>query len=289
MTALEVSLWYKTAETKKSSLDIRMPINPEFQMTQLDSSEQNIETTTPGKSVPFSPGLSPWLPRIVYPLGRYVVMPFYFGRMEVSGQEHIPKTGPVILAPTHRSRWDAFVVPYAAGRLVTGRDLRPMVSANEMKGPQGWVIRRMGGFPVDTEQPGIGSFRYGVELLHKGEMVVIFPEGGIYQDNRVHPLKRGLARIALQVESSSPGLGVKILPISIIYSERVPHWRCDFTVNIGSPLNVADYCNVSPRLGSQKLTADLEATLKQLDGERAIAPSPIQSSTSLENVPSAQL
>jgi 1-acyl-sn-glycerol-3-phosphate acyltransferase len=171
-----------------------------------------------------------------------------------------------------------------------------MVLASEMKGLQGWFIRRMGGFPVDNNQPGIGSFRHGVELLEKGEMVVIFPEGGIFQDERVHPLKRGLARIALEVESSNPGLGVKIVPISIRYSQPVPHWRCDVKVRIGTPLNVADYCSASPkntakltvRQSSQKLTAELETALKRLDGCEAFMLSKIQSLPSLKKVPSGQ-
>lgn len=265
-------------------------------MIQLDSSEHTTETKTSTKVAHVTSTVSPWLPSILYPLARYFVIPFYFGQIQVTGQEHIPTTGPVILAPTHRSRWDAIVVPHTTGRPATDRDLRFMVSANEMKGLQGWFIRRMGGFPVDTDQPGIGSFRHGVELLEKGEMVVIFPEGGIFQDGRVHPLKRGLACIALNVESSNPGLGVKIVPISIRYSQHTPHWRCDVKVNIGNPLNVADYCTASAQSGSgltarqssQKLITDLETALKHLDGSEAIAHSKIQALTSLKKVPSGQ-
>ena len=139
-----------------------------------------------------------------------------------------------------------------------------MVSANEMKGLQGWFVRRLGGFPVDTEQPGVGSFRHGVELLLNQEMLVIFAEGNIFRDNQVQPLKRGLARIALQVESMQPGLGIKIVPISIHYSNPFPKWRGTVKVNIGSPLEVADYSSGSPKTNARKLTADLETAIKQL-------------------------
>lgn len=265
-------------------------------MIQLDSSQQTIETKTATKVVQVTSTVSRWLPSILYPLARHFVIPFYFGQIQVTGQEHIPRSGPVILAPTHRARWDAIVVPHTTGRPTTDRDLRFMVSANEMQGLQGWFIRRMGGFPVDTDQPGIGSFRHGVELLEQGEMVVIFPEGGIFQDGRVHPLKRGLACIALNVESSNPGLGVKIVPISIRYSHQIPRWRCDVKVSIGTPLNVADYYTASTegcrgltaRQSSQKLTTDLEAALKHLDGSEAIAHSKIQALASLKKVPSGQ-
>nr|WP_041226068.1 1-acyl-sn-glycerol-3-phosphate acyltransferase [Crinalium epipsammum] len=233
-------------------------------MMQL-SSEPTTQTSTSTKEGSVTSRVASWLKSIAYPVARYGILPFYFSRIEVTGQENLPTEGAVILAPTHRARWDAFVVPYATGPYVTGRDLRFMVSANEMKGLQGWFVRRLGGFPIDTEQPGIGSFRHGVELLLNKEMLVIFPEGNIFRDNQVHPLKRGLARIALQVESMQPGLGIKIVPISINYSHPFPKWRGTVKVNIASPLEAADYSSESARTNAKKLTADLETVIKQLE------------------------
>lgn len=208
--------------------------------------------------------VSPWLIPLVYPLAQYVVMPIFFGKIEVTGQEHIPRNGPVIVAPTHRSRWDAVIVPYGTGRLVSGRDPRFMVTSSEVTGVQGWFIRRLGGFPVNVERPELGSLRYSVQLLLHGEMVVIFPEGGIFRDEKVHKLKRGVARIALEVETEQPGIGVKVLPMSIKYSQPYPSLGCHVQVKMGSPLNVADYKHDSIKKSSVALRADLEASLKQL-------------------------
>ena len=91
-------------------------------------------------AVPADSQCSSWLASLVYPLGRYLVVPFYFGRVKVIGRENLPRSGPVILAPTHRSRWDAVMIPYAAGHDITGRHLRFMVSADEVRGLQGWFI-----------------------------------------------------------------------------------------------------------------------------------------------------
>ncbi len=248
-------------------------------MIQLESREHTQAKTTPtehtpemstsAKVVPVTSRVCHWLTPILYFFGRRLVLPFYFRQLKVTGQENIPKTGPVILAPTHRSRWDALLIPFAAGKTVTGRDLRFMVTQDEVKGIQGWFIRRMGGFPVNTKQPGIGSIRHSVELLRSGEALVIFPEGNIFQDGQLHPLKSGMARIALQVESSQPDINLKIVPISIRYSQLVPHWRCDAAVTIGSPLNVADYCTKSAKKSAQQLTHDLERAMRDLDEDRA--------------------
>lgn len=209
--------------------------------------------------------LSPWLLALCYPLGYYGVLPFYFNQIDVIGQENLPTSGPVILAPTHRSRWDAIIVPYAAGRWVTGRDLRFMVSVNEIKGVQGWFIDRMGGFGVNPDQPTIATLRYGVEVLQKGETLVMFPEGGIFKDGQIHALKPGMARLALQAESSKPELGIKIVPINIHYSPLTPHWRSDVRVAIGSPLHVADYATGATKPCASRLTTDLAAAMQALD------------------------
>lgn len=222
--------------------------------------------------------VSPWLSPIAYPLGCWIVLPSYFGKIDVSGQEYLPTEGPVILAPTHRARWDALIVPYAAGRRVTGRDLRFMVSASEMQGIQGWFIRRLGGFPVDPKQPAIASLRCGLEVLKNREMMVIFPEGGIFRDGRLHPLKPGLARLALQAEQSHPGLGVKIVPIYIDYGEAFPSWNCSVTLRIGQPLQACHYVQQSnansdsshqnrdttTKQQARKLTSDLTHALQCL-------------------------
>ena len=214
-------------------------------------------------------GISPILASFLYPLGCYAVMPLYFGRIEVSGQENIPLTGPVIVAPTHRSRWDPLIVSYATGRLASGRHLRFMVTTDEYNRPfQGWFIRQMGGFPINTQRPDMSSLKHSVELLYQNEMLVIFPEGGIFRDSTVSTIKRGLARIALEAESEQPGIGVKILPISLRYSDPYPSWGSKVRVKIGFPISVAKYSSDSLRKSSQKLTATLETRLKDLYEEK---------------------
>lgn len=207
---------------------------------------------------------SPWLTPLVYFLGRHFVIPFYFREVKISGQEHIPAQGPVIFAPTHRSRWDALLLPYAAGRHISGRDLRFMVTADEVKGVQGWFIRRLGGFAVNVHRPSIATLRHGVELLQQGEMMVIFPEGGIFRGDSVRSLKPGLARMALQAEASTTCLEVKILPVSLHYSHPCPHWGTDVEIKIGAPIKVADYTGVETKVGARYLTQTLHDALSGL-------------------------
>ncbi|MEL6927120.1 MAG: 1-acyl-sn-glycerol-3-phosphate acyltransferase [Cyanobacteria bacterium J06600_6] len=232
-------------------------------MTQLKSSSNSHLSSE--KTDELNSHVSPWLAKLLYPLGCYLVIPGFFGKIEIVGQENIPRQDPVIIAPTHRSRWDSVIVPYAVGRLVSGRDLRFMVSENEVKGLQGWIISRMGGFPVNTDRPQLTSVRHSIELLKSNqEMLVIFPEGGIFNDYQIHPLKRGVASIALQAETDKSNRRVKILPVGIRYSQPYPTWGADVRVDIGSALTVKEYQSKSLRQSSQKLTAALQKSLEEL-------------------------
>ncbi|MBE7383880.1 MAG: 1-acyl-sn-glycerol-3-phosphate acyltransferase [Leptolyngbya sp. SIO1E4] len=184
---------------------------------------------------------SPWLTPLAYFLGEQIVLPAYFRKITVEGQENLPRTGPVILAPTHRARWDSLVLPLVAGRSATGRDLHYMVTADEVTGIQGWFIRRLGGFAVNVRSPSISSLRHGIALLQQGQMLVIYPEGGIFRDDRVHRLKPGLARLALQAQSLSKQGSIKVVPVSIRYDSPYPRWRSSVGIAIGKPLEVSAY------------------------------------------------
>lgn len=237
-------------------------------MTQMEPQSLNTPQISTSKEValsaPISSRVSPWLAPLAYFLGCRIVLPLHFGKITTSGQKNLPTTGPVILAPTHRSRWDAVIVPAVTGRTVTGRDLTFMVSANEASGLQGWFVRRLGGFPVNTDRPSIRTLRYGVEVLLQQEMLVMFPEGNIFRDGAVHPLKPGLARLAVGAETTHPGLGVQVVPIGLKYSQSYPQWGSDVSICIGAPLQVADYNLGSVKQSAKQLTTDLENALKAL-------------------------
>ncbi len=247
------------------------PVDDEKKTELFERTDLSVQSSEPSDSLPTKKAAPPapsrvlgWLMALFYPLGRYFVLPIYFKQIEVIGREHLPATGPVILAPTHRSRWDAMTLPYAAGHDITGRHLRFMVSANEVTGLQGWFIQRMGGFPVNTDRPAIASLRHGVDILESGETLVIFPEGNIFRESHVQALKPGLARLAIQTEANHASLGIQVVPISICYSSSLVPWRSRVRVEIGAPLHVSDYCQGSHKQNAKRLSGDLQAAMEAL-------------------------
>jgi 1-acyl-sn-glycerol-3-phosphate acyltransferase len=213
--------------------------------------------------------ISPLTTSLLYPLGRRIILPAFFREIRVEGFEHFPQTGPLIIAPTHRSRWDGLVIGYTFGRPTTGRNIRYMVSINEMVGLQGWLIRQFGGFPIDPDRPAISTLRHGVELLLQAEPLVIFGEGNVFRQPEVQHLKPGLARMALQAQrlcrnSPTPSQSVQVLPVGLCYSDPCPHYGSSLVVRIGKPLDVQDYLLLSPKQGANRLTTDLIGALNHL-------------------------
>ncbi|MEM9807056.1 MAG: lysophospholipid acyltransferase family protein [Cyanobacteria bacterium P01_D01_bin.56] len=211
--------------------------------------------------------LSPWLAPLAYKIGEDLLLPNFFKTIRIVGQENIPTSGPVVFAPTHRSRWDALLVGLV-GHQATGRYLRFMVTADECVGLQGWAIKHLGGFPVDVRRPAIATLRHGVQLLQNQQTLVIFPEGDIFRKKKVQRLKPGLARLALKAEQSMPNLGVKIVPIYLDYDSPRPSLGSSVEVRIGKPLEANDYVTSdSPKQQAIRLTVDLKQSLDSLSNQ----------------------
>jgi 1-acyl-sn-glycerol-3-phosphate acyltransferase len=184
-------------------------------------------------------------------------MRVYF-RLEVIGREHIPQNGPVILAPTHRSRWDTLAL-YCG----TYRPLRFLTSHDEFAGTQNWFMRRMGAFPINTRRPTPGAMRHCRELLLGGQPLVIFPEGNLfyYPPNQVHPLKPGTAWLALDCQERLPEVTLTIVPVRLNYSDRVLRLRSRVRVEVGEPIPLKPYLDLPRKQGMARLTQDLQQAL----------------------------
>jgi len=165
-------------------------------------------------------GVSPWLAPLAMAITQDLALPAYFSGIRVVGRDHLPSSGPILLAPTHRARWDALLLPLTAGRRVTGRDCRFMVTLDEMAGVQGWFLHRLGCFPVNQDHPGTASLRLALDLLGKGEQVVVFPEGRIQRRDGPITLQQGLARLA-QMAKAYPNL------VGAIVGKALYEGRCD--------------------------------------------------------------
>ena len=204
-------------------------------------------------------GISPWLSPLAMTVTQDLVLPAWFGPILVIDPQHLPRAGPVLLAPTHRARWDALVLPRAAGRRVTGRDCRFMVTIDEMKGVQGWFLHRLGCFPVDQGRPATASLRYAVDLLANGQQLVVFPEGRIRRDDEPIRLQQGLARLAQL--ASGQGVVVPVVPVGLAYTHPWPRPRDRVALCFGPPL----VARGSGREAAKAFTAELATAMQSAE------------------------
>ena len=168
-----------------------------------------------------------------------IVLRFFFSKKKVIKKSfYIPSNTSIILAPTHRSRWDGLVLTMAMGRRVTNKDCRFMVTKSEMKGIQGWFLKRLGCFSVNQLSPSLSTLRYSIELIEKGEQLVVFPEGKINKLGKKLALKEGLYRLAKLATKKTAS--ITIIPIGIAYSELSPKFRSQFCLSFGQPISIND-------------------------------------------------
>ena len=196
-----------------------------------------------------------------------IVLKFFFSNKKIINNGFsIPNNSSIILAPTHRSRWDGLVLTMAMGRRITNKDCRFMVTKSEMRGIQGWFLKRLGCFSINQLSPSLSALRYAINLIEKGEQLVVFPEGKINRYGKKLVLKEGLYRLALLATKKTPS--ITILPVGIAYSEVSPKFRSEFCLSFGQPIVMNDYLNTTieafNKLLNEKMTNEEDTALKNV-------------------------
>ena len=196
-----------------------------------------------------------------------VVLRFFFRKKKIlKNGFSIPINSSIILAPTHRSRWDGLLLTMAMGRRVTKKDCRFMVTKSEMRGIQGWFLKRLGCFSINQLSPSLSALRYAINLIEKEEQLVVFPEGKINRYGKKLVLKEGLYRLALLATKKTKS--ITILPIGIAYSEVSPKFRSKFCLSFGQPIIMNDYLNTSieefNKFLNERMTIEEEIALKNV-------------------------
>lgn len=158
--------------------------------------------------------------------------------LEVEGLENLPQQGGVILAPNHISYLDPPLVGSAVNRPVYFMAKQELFSVPVL----GWLIRRTHAFPVSRGSADRQALRKAQELLERGEVLVMFPEGRRSRDGRLQQAELGLALVAARAK-------VPVVPVVVTGTARaLPHGSPFFRpaklrVKIGRPLFFASVTN----------------------------------------------
>jgi glycerol-3-phosphate dehydrogenase (NAD(P)+) len=147
---------------------------------------------------------------LVYWVVRAVLQPaiLLWFRVSRTGHRNI-LDGPVILAANHRSFLDPFVIGICLRRPIY------FVAKKELfrNRIQAWLLNCLGAFPVRRGESDEESVRTALELLERGQAVVIFPEGTRIRSGSLAKPKRGVGRLALES-------GAAVVPVAVTGTER---------------------------------------------------------------------
>jgi glycerol-3-phosphate dehydrogenase (NAD(P)+) len=143
---------------------------------------------------------------------RAILVPFFliYFRMRRIGTEHLPRSGPLLLASNHRSFLDPFVI----GTLVR-RPVYYMAKRELFEHPLvAWLLNGLGAFPVDRGAGDAEAIETARAILERGDCVVVFPEGTRVRPGPLGHPRRGVGRLALQS-------GAPVVPIAVFGTEDV--------------------------------------------------------------------
>jgi 1-acyl-sn-glycerol-3-phosphate acyltransferase len=203
--------------------------------------------------------LGPWL-RLIF-------------RPQVEGREHVPATGPAIIASNHLSFSDSIFMPLMVRRRVT------FVAKAEYftgKGLKGWLTKMFfvgtGTIPVDRSggRAAHAAIETGLRVLREGNVFGIYPEGTRSPDGRLYRGKTGVARLAL--ESGAPVIPVVMLNADEIQppGKILPKIK-QVKIRFGAPLDFSRYRGMAgDRFIERAVTDEIMYELMELSGREYV-------------------
>ncbi|RRQ81656.1 lysophospholipid acyltransferase family protein [Streptomyces griseofuscus] len=179
-------------------------------------------------------------------------------RPRIEGLDHVPATGPAIIAGNHLSFSDHFLMPAILKRRITFLAKAEYFTGPGIKGRlTAFFFRSAGQIPVDRsgKEAGQAAIREGLGVLDKGELLGIYPEGTRSHDGRLYKGKVGVAVMALRA-------GVPVIPCAMIGTfeaqppgSALPRVR-PVTIRFGKPLDFSRFAGMEQQKAVLRAVTD---------------------------------
>jgi len=149
---------------------------------------------------------------------------------KVDGLENVPLEGPVIVACNHVSYWDPVLIGCALPRQVFF-----MAKDDLFKKPLlGFLIKKLGAFPVKRKQGDVSAIRKSLEILKENKVLGIFPEGTRSKSGTIQEAMAGV--VLIMEKSKAPILPIKVYGAKGLLRQK----RGNIGVIIGKPIYAND-------------------------------------------------
>ena len=194
---------------------------------------------------------------------------FLILNVHLKGRHNVPKTGPYIIASNHLSWTDIPLVPaYLDPQVVY------LAKEELYESKLGWLVRFLGAIPVKRGEADRQLLRASDDLLKRGKILVIFPEGHRTEKHSMIEAHAGLGMIALRA-------GVPIVPVAVAGSEHaLKKFRPRITITYGEPMILQpkgkkvtkDDINEGTQQVMRRIASMLPESYRGVYGEEKVAP-----------------
>lgn len=178
--------------------------------------------------------------------------------LKVTGEENIPKRGPLIVIANHQSSADIIAIALALRPLLKNIQMVPWAKIEIGEGKEGflgkWLYHFFGVIPIDREGKNIQeAISKSHQYLKRGKVICIFPEGTRHKHKELGEFEFGIANLARSVP-------VPILPVGV-------YWRKEddggIQVNIGKAFYLPS--KKKTRKALEKAEKEVEEMAKNID------------------------
>lgn len=204
---------------------------------------------------------------LIGPLVKLIFRPW------IEGSENIPETGPVIIVGNHLSVIDSFFLPLMIDRRVSFLAKSDYFTG---KGLSGWFVKHFmlatGQLPIDRSggKASEASLNTGLQVLDRGDVLAIYPEGTRSPDARLYRGRTGVARLIIES-------GATVVPAIMVDTElampigrKIPKIRRIGTV-IGKPLDFSRFQGMSAdRFVLRSVTDEVMFEIQKLSGQEYV-------------------
>ena len=169
--------------------------------------------------------MHPWY-RFILTLAGSIIRPV--GRLQVTGREHVPLSGGVVIASNHGSFWDPPTIAVSLPRETY------FLAKEELFRIRGFgdLIRSVNAIPIRRGMADLSGISRALDVLKNGSALLVFPEGGRMKDGELHRAKPGLGLVVAHAR-------VPVVPAYVSGTNQIR--RClarkeTIRVRFGSPL-----------------------------------------------------
>jgi 1-acyl-sn-glycerol-3-phosphate acyltransferase len=201
--------------------------------------------------------------RILAPLARRL------WDIELHGFERLPETGGAILCPNHISFLDSAFLMLSVPRNISFVGKAEYMRSWKTK----YLFPVLGMIPIDRSggSKSAAALEVAAEVLRRGELFGVFPEGTRSRDGKLHKGRTGAARLALET-------GVPIFPVGVVGTDRIqppdaraPKLFRSCSISIGRPIRPGRYASMpEPHRAYRAMIDEVMFEIRELSGQEYV-------------------